>query len=333
MTQYNNDHRYLFMTGVIRACETKMITRELVDQLISSDSLTKIVELLRDTVYQDFLGDDDAAHALERVPHLRRDWLFRFMDTHAPHEELTDLLRVGYDYHNIKILLKEKIFEQKNAVALADMGTVNREKLMDIFTNENYESLPPFMRNGVVEAVDAYYATRRVILLDLTMDRNMFEDLLDRAKKIESRLIVEHFRMSIDLLNLQTALRAREVNQETAIRERLFIPGGEIDLDILWALVDGGVEEIAAVAAECGLDRISRAAAEVPANPFAIERESDNTLLDHLRPTRFLIWGVEPAFSFGFAVEMELKILGIIISCRRAGLTPEWIKRRLPEPF
>ena len=333
MTQYNNDHRYAFMTGVIRACETKMITKELVDQLIRADSLTKIVELLRNTVYQDFLGNDDASHALERVPHLRKDWLFRFLDAHAPHEELSELLRVGYDYHNIKILLKERIFEQENAAALVDMGTVNREKLMDVFTNENYETLPPFMYKGVVEAVDAYYATRHAILLDLTMDRNMFEDLLDRAKKVESRLLVEHFRMAIDLLNLQTALRAKEMSQETAIRESLFIPGGEIDLDILWALVDGGVKEVAAVAAEFGLDRISRAAAEVPANPFAIERESDNTLLDHLRPTRFLIWGVEPAFSFGFAVEMELKILGIIINCRRAGLSPEWIKKRLPEPF
>jgi V/A-type H+-transporting ATPase subunit C len=204
---------------------------------------------------------------------------------------------------------------------------------MHIFINGNYESLPPFMRKGVMEAIDAFYMTRRVILIDLFTDRNMFEDLLDRAKKVESRFIVKHFRLAIDLLNLRTALRAREMTHDTAISEYLFIPGGKIALDTLCALVDGGIEEVAAVAIECGLVRISRAVAEYPTNPFAIERESDNALLEHLRPTRFLLWGVEPAFSFGFAVEMELKILGIIMSCRRAGLSPEWIKRRLPEPF
>ena len=65
MGQYNNDHRYVFMTGVIRACETKMITKEITDQLIRADSMAKIFELLKDTVYQNFLGDNDTEYAFE----------------------------------------------------------------------------------------------------------------------------------------------------------------------------------------------------------------------------------------------------------------------------
>lgn len=333
MAQYSNDHRYLFMTGVIRACEAKMIHAEWVDQLIRAESLNRMIELLKDTGYQDFLGSDDAPHTLDRVLHLRRHWLFRFLDAHAPHQELSELLRLGYDYHNIKILLKERIFEQENAAALVDTGVIDKEKIRNIFSNEDYEALPLFVRKGVFKAVDAYYTTRHAILVDLIMDRTMYEDLLDHAVKTQSPLIVEHVRMAIDLSNLQTAMRAEKVEQDAASRENLFIPGGEIGLNTLWKLLDQGVEGVTTVADEYGLNRISRAAAEHSTNPFAIEREADNTLLDHLRPTRFMIGGVEPVFAFGFAVEMELKILGIIIGCRQAGMGPEWIRMRLPEPF
>ena len=333
MAQYSNDHNYLFMTGVIRAFETKMIHAKWVDQLIRADSLNRLVELLRDTGYQDFLGSDDAPYTLDQVLHLRRHWLFRFLDAHAPHQELSELLRLGYDYHNIKILLKERIFEQENAAALVDTGVIDKEQIRNIFSNEDYEALPLFMRKGVLESINTYYTSRHAILVDLIMDRTMYEDLLDRADKTQSRLIVEHVRMAIDLSNLQTAMRAEKMEQDAAFRENLFIPGGEIGLNTLWELLDQGVEGVTTVADEYGLNRISRAAAEYPANPFAIEREADNTLLDHLRPTRFMIGGVEPVFAFGFSIEIELKILGIIIGCKQAGMGPEWMRMRLPEPF
>ena len=328
-----NDHRYAFITGIIRACEAKMLNAERIDQLVQADSPNHIVGILRDTVYREFIGDNAVTNTLSRLPQLRREWLFRLIEDYAFHEELGDLLKVGYDYHNIKILLKERIFEQDNADALVDTGTIGREMLMDIFHNENYASLPPSMRKGVTEAIDAYYTTRRAIIIDLVLDGTLLKDLLERAKRIQCPLIMAHFRLAIDLSNLQTALRARGMEHEAVIKENLFIQGGEIDRPTLEVLMDKGVKEVAAVAAEQGLDRIVRASAEYPTNPFAIERESDNTLLDRLRPARFLLWGMEPVFAFGFAVEMELKILGIIISCRQAGLSPEWIRMRLPEPF
>ena len=328
-----DDHGYAFLTGIIRACETKMLNTEQVDQLVQADSPDHIAGMLRDTLYQPFIGDEAGANTLPRLSRLRREWLYRLIEDFAPHKEIGDLLKLVYDYHNIKILLKGRIFEQDNADALVDAGTIGREMLVDIFQNEDYASLPPSMQKAVTEALATHDTTRRAILIDLVLDRTLLEELLERAKRMQCPLITAHFRLTIDLSNLQTALRARAMDHKDIIEEHLFIPGGEIDPQTLKEIMDKGIKKVAEVAAEQGLERIVRASVEDPKNPFAIERESDNTLLDQLRPARFLLWGMEPVFAFGFAIEMELKILGIIMSCRQAGLSPQWIRMRLPEPY
>jgi V/A-type H+-transporting ATPase subunit C len=184
-----------------------------------------------------------------------------------------------------------------------------------------------------MDAIDTYYSTKQAILLDLTIDNNMYENLLYESTKSGSDFIEEYIRLSIDLSNIQTAYRAKGVAGHEIIRKSLFAPGGKIDDELLFALIDNRIKDAAIFGNQYGLARISQAVSEYPLNPFAIERESDNTLSDHLRPSKFMIWGMEPVFSFGFAVEMELKILGIIISCKKLSLGPEWIRKRLPEPF
>ena len=62
MTRYSYDTRYAFITGAIRAIEAKMITSELIDHLKRADSLKSAMQLLKNTVYNDFFqehGDTD----------------------------------------------------------------------------------------------------------------------------------------------------------------------------------------------------------------------------------------------------------------------------------
>ncbi len=308
-----------------------MLTPAIITRLKQADSFPLAVQILKDTVYRDFFKDKSSSENFIKILNLKRQRLFEFIDRYSFHKEIGQILRIGYDYHNIKVLLKEKIFELSDTNALFSIGRVDIDKITSIFRDETYNMLPDFMHEAVDRAVEIYYSTKHPMLLDLSVDKIMFKDLLSMSESLASPLIKDHIRLTIDLANIKTALRIKNLSFDTAIRENIFIHGGNIDIKAIG--LSGGVktEKIIEVLDKHGLHRLSKAAAEFKENPFAIEREIDNTLTDNLRPSIFLVWGVEPVFTFGFAVEMELKILRIILEIKKSGFETEWIEKRLPE--
>jgi len=308
-----------------------MLTPAIITRLKQADSFAMAVQILNDTVYREFFKEDSAAENFIKILNLKRKRLFEFIDKHSFHKEIGQILRAGYDYHNIKVLLKEKIFEISDTKAVFDVGIIDIDKITGIFRDETYNMLPKFMHEAVDRAVEIYYSTEHPMLLDLAVDKIMFKDLLSRSQSLASPLIKDHIRLTIDLANIKTALRIKKLSLNSAIKENIFIHGGDIDIKAIDLFGNGKTEKIIDVLDKHGLHRLSKAVAEFKENPFAIEREMDNTLTDNLRPSIFLVWGVEPVFAFGFAVEMELKILRIILEIKKCGFETEWIEKRLPE--
>lgn len=331
MSLYRYDTRYAFLTGIIRAYEPKMLTPATIDRLKQADSFALAVRILKDTVYRDFFKEESNTENFIKILDLRRKKLFEFIDKYSFHKEIGQILRLGYDYHNIKVLLKKNIFELSDTNALFDVGTINIKEITDIFKDETYNKLPDFMHEAVNRAVQLYYSAKHSILIDLSVDKIMFQDLLNKSESLASPLIKNHIRLTIDLANIKTALRIENLSFDTAIRENIFIHGGDIDIKAIVLPGAGKTEAIIKVLDQRKLHRLSKVTAEFKENPFAIEREIDNTLTDNLKPSIFLVWGIEPVFVFGFAVEMELKILRIILEIKKYGFETEWIEKRLPE--
>ena len=298
-----------------------MLTPAIITRLKQADSFALAVQILKDTVYRDFIKEDSAAENFIKILDLKKKRLFEFIDRYSFHKEIGQILRIGYDYHNIKVLLKEKIFEISDTNALFSFGIIDIDKITGIFRDETYNMLPDFMHEAVDKAVEIYYSTKEPISLDLAVDKIMFKDLLSSSQSLASPLIKDHIRLTIDLANIKTALRIKNlslnavIREDAIVRENIFIHGGNIDIKTIdpadYMSGSGKTEKIIKVLDKHGLYRLSRAAAEFKENPFAIEREIDNTLTDNLRSSISLVWGVEPVFTFGFAVEMELKILSV----------------------
>ncbi len=333
MRQSKSDSKYLFITGAIRALEAKRITPEIINQLLKSETSNEAVDFLKSTIYYDFSREHEDASDITELIRWRRNWLLRFIEKYSFHKDVNAALRLKYDYHNIKTLLKGNILETDNNEMVLDTGIIEQNDIIQIFKDEDYGKLPAIMQNGIDDAVEAYYADKNLILIDLVIDRTMFLDILDRCQNLGSLLLYQHLALNIDLINIQTMLRSEDLAAGKAITKRLFIPGGSIEISYLNQISKNPMDHLTELTSRYNLDRLSRSISEYPDNPFAIEKACDDTLTGHIRQARYYIWGVEPVYAFGYAVELELKILGTILSGIEAGIEKELLKKRLPEPY
>ncbi|MCP4129497.1 MAG: V-type ATPase subunit [bacterium] len=333
MSIYKYDNRYAFITGFMRALEAKRVTREIISQLTQAGSIEEAMEIVRGAGYADFFRAREESTDVDALIHWKRAQVLELLEKYTFHGEIVKIFKLGYDYHNIKILLKGKIFEFESPELLVDIGTIEKKEMVDIFKNEYYNLLPPLMNQAVLTAVDRYYTEKHPILIDLVIDRILYKDILSQSAILGNKFIEDFLKLKINLLNIQTSLRGKEFAGIDSIREKIFIPGGTISKRRLYKLLDAEIEEAAEDVEALGYTRAAEAVRGYGESPFAIERECDNILVEYIRPAAYLVWGIEPFFAFGQAMEMELKIIGIILSGKRSGFSPEWMETRLPEPY
>ncbi|MBN1496030.1 MAG: V-type ATPase subunit [Spirochaetes bacterium] len=333
MTRQRCDWGYLFITGSLRAMEALRVTGAILDRMAKSRSTAEALEHLAATYYRDFLarltGPGDYRSMLEA----RRKWFLDFIDAAAPDYGPGAFFRIGFDYHNIKVLLKEKIFETGRMTAMAGLGTIPETTMTALFESEGYSDLPECMADAVGAAVEAYYTSRDPLVIDCVADRFLFEDIRRRAMATGSSFIITHYRTLADLTNFHSFLRSRGIAGDSAALKELYVPGGFIEIDFFKKLSPGDIRALEDHARRYGYEGISRGIPEFENNPFAVEHEIENTLAEQLESARFLIGGIEPLFAFGKETELELSILGAILAGLDRGMKPEAIAGRLPSRF
>ena len=98
------DTDYLFLSAMIRARETKMLTREKMERMLDAPGFDEAAKLMADSGYADMSGMD--ASQIDDALNQHRSAIFNELAGILPEPELVDAFRMKYDYHNAKVLIK-----------------------------------------------------------------------------------------------------------------------------------------------------------------------------------------------------------------------------------
>jgi V/A-type H+-transporting ATPase subunit C len=327
------DSRYIFITGVIRALEVKRVRKDMIDQILRSGSLKAGMEILHESLYFEYIRMHGADEDLDGMLSWRRGEVFDFLSKYSTDDNVAALLRSAYDFHNIKVLLKNKIFDYDDISNLSIFGSFSREKITGIMRDEEYNSLHPDMKSGIYSAVELYFTLKNPLVIDAVLDKFMFRYQLNLSENFHRSWISDFYRLAVDLLNFRIVFRSKDFINIKSELKNILINGGNIpEEEFLGIIADSdtrgrGVK----IADKYGLSRLANGIDKIEEDLFQIEKECDNTLLDYIRTSDYFIWGPEPLVAYAFIVEMEIKVLGIVLSSFRSGFSEEWIRKRLPE--
>ena len=251
----------------------------------------------------------------------------------CPDKESIRLFRYGYDFHNLKAMLKSSVSGIPHTDALIDMGTYDVDKLAGEVSENNYRFTPQHLADAALEALAQYESTKRLDSISCSCDRSKWRFLLEKARKSYSQIIFRVFREYIDLANIKTFFRVREFAEDHSIFERYFIPGGSHDLDLF---TDHMEEEIGLFLDQLRKTRherriVSKGLKTWPEEKsfWRLEIESDNFLLDQFHQMRHQTFSLAPLIYYLLRKISETKLIRTVTGCKLIGMPRSRIEERL----
>lgn len=315
----------------IRHAEKKLLTKQQLQRLADAKNLEDAIKLLNETSYSSELSKLDRPENYEQVLSEVLNKTYKEAMEISPEKSLVEILSCKYDYHNLKVLVKENILKEKfdSMYCMLDENEIEAFRELALKNDEG-------LSKDFKECLDSFETTKDPQDIDIFIDKKYFEKVLSLAEEFKLEMITEYFKAMIDFINLRTFIRCRKQNQVKETLEKVLIKGGDIETD---KILDMFYEDIEILPIKLKAYKIGRVLSKIveeykntnSLNSF--EKSMDDYLVEIVRKAKSIHYGAEVIFSFLFAKELEIKNLRLILVGKVNGLSADFIKERLREVY
>jgi V/A-type H+-transporting ATPase subunit C len=328
----SHDERYAYASGRIRALEITLLGRQRIDRIAEAETLDEAMRHLSDTAYAQHLDEiEESGYQVFLRNEERR--LLDLVDSLSLDREVSDILRLRHDFHNLKVAMREKVSGRDLSDLYVDLGRFDPEEVRLPVKNEMPDSLPDIFAAVVKQALEAYTASGDPGRADIVVDKAMFAHFLEVAAGYGGLFIKSIVRTWIDLANIRTFMRARYLGLQARELPGLLIEGGLVRPSDLSEIYQATPDEILGRFEFSPYRRvveIGGAAAEKSGSFVPLEREIDGVVISLLRVARYFTFGLEVVIAYALMKQMEIKALRLVLAAKDGGTAPAFIKERIP---
>lgn len=327
---------YIFASARVRGAEKNLLTRELAEKMADSRDVDEALRILLDLGY----GGEDA----EMQDHADTDSLlsheliktYDFILEVAPDKSVFDPFFCPYEYHNLKVLLKAEFAGTDPTPALIHIGTLLPEELSVMVRERDFLSMSEIMRNAVSEAIEVFSRTKDPQRIDFILDRACYAEMSAAAGRSGSRFIQDYVSLMIDLVNLKTFIRVREMKRPWEFLKQVILAGGSLDESFFEESYEDSFDQLSEKLLSCGLsDIVSQGgAALAETGRFTVlEKLCDDKLTSFAGDAKYVSFGVEPLAAYLIAREGDIRLARIIFAGLEQGLAREAIAERMRKTY
>lgn len=326
------DTDFLFLTSMLRARESKLLTNEKLERLVDISEFEDAVKVLSDYGYPDMSG-----MSITTVDESLCDYRAQlFCELYGFREAVIflDLFRLKYDYHNIKVLVKAAGANTTGDHLLSAAGRIAPKPLAEAFITGERRDLPIMMTEAMGKAFGTLSRTFDPQLADMVVDRQYFAELTELAQKIDLKFVTGYIHILIDSANLRTVVRSLRSKISTDFIKDALIAGGSIRTELLLKISPSGEELKDIFTASLLSNTAQLAPAAIAGGALTtFERSCDDAVTLYLRQAKLVSFGPQPVVAFIAAVEAELMSIRMILTGILSGIAPEIIRERLRNSY
>lgn len=326
-------NKFIQSSTRLRVLEKELLKSENFIRISEQDTLEDALRSLSDTVYNKFINKISSPTEYEVI---LKEEVTRFYDEVydiSPSRIPVDLVTLKYFYHNLKVLIKEKIGEEDLKDLFMTFGGFDIKEYRDGILKGSKRN-KYFELIGKIEEV--YEEKKDPQVIDIYLDNAYFKDLLDLAEESEVDLFINYAKNLIDFTNIRTLLRAKKQEKDMEFLRNIILPGGKLReeayLDLLNREISSDTETFKRLDIykyiKDGLDDFKE-----KGNLSNFEMEMDNYFIDLIKDVKYITYGPEVIFANVLAKEMEIKNLRIILVSKLNGLDGEFIREKLRDSY
>ena len=334
MTRRKSDE-YQFPCAVIRGNERTLLGRNDLLKIIEAKQMSHAMGVLAEFGYgngREMASPRDFEGVLREEQKRVSDLVFSILPDRAELE----LLCLPADYHNLKVLLKAEALGQDAGTLLVDGGSLPKEKLMQMVQERNFVFLSDTMKHAVQDAIDLFARGRDPQEIDITLDKACYKEMKERADAVEEPFLTGYVQLSIDILNVCTFIRLRQMGKNWMFFQKVFLEGGTIDEKVFTAGYEEAYQQFADKMAPYGFRDVVAAGGGLVKDTgkyTLLEKLCDDLRTGYIRDAKYITTGLAPIAAFYIAKEGEIKNLRMVLTGKAAGLSEDIMKERLRETY
>lgn len=330
------EEKYAYALGRVRAVEARLLDRATIERMIDAPDVYSAFKVLEEAGYSHVDGQVKDRLPIDEILDEEELKLLRFIKETSPDERLVELVTLRHDYHNLKVMLKAKIYDVSPTGAVSHLGSLSTEAISEALDGEA-RALPREFTQAIEKAQAVHSLRPSPEVIDIVIDKEMHEALLDKAQSIGIPFLTEQVQREIDFLNISIFLRAGKMKRDRWLVDQALVPGGKVDpVKLSHAYEDESSDALMDVLSGTGYEFIARRGlklVEEGESLSEIERFFEGAVGRSIRHARYVPLGPEPLIGYILAKQQELRIARLVIAGKAAGVSRDSMRERLRDAY
>ncbi|HEA47161.1 MAG TPA: V-type ATP synthase subunit C [bacterium] len=318
------DTRYAYITGRVRALEARLLDKLKIERMIAAPSAKASLSELEETDYGPYASQLKEINNFEDLLYDELKRLYSFIDKGSLDKELTDLFRLRYDFHNLKVFLKNKFKEKPlplEKLPLIDLGTIEPRKV-----GEAKEFL-----QIQKETTRAFEEKKNPQDIDIILDKEYYRLCVEKAEESENGFVIDLFHTEIDLINIKTFFRCRTLKRDKNFFSKVLIGEGSLTKRLFLEFYE---KEESAFLRKLSFTSYAKVIIGYEKEGLkGLELSCDNFFLEYIKKTKFITAGLEVLIAYLIAKENEINLLRSVLTGKINEIPAQMIRERLRETF
>jgi V/A-type H+-transporting ATPase subunit C len=313
---YKEKTSYGYASGRLRVLETRLLNKASIGRLLEADTAREVLRLLAEGDYGIALSEFSDPADFEKALEIEMKRTYALIDELSHDPDLTQIFRIRWDFHNLKVLLKASYLKDLSPNTddiLVKFGTIPIEDIK--LTIE-----PEAEKKGNTLLYNFIYA---------------------RVADYVNPFLKGYFEAFADLNNIRNFIRVKILGGSIKILDAVLLPHGTLAKKLFLQQYEETIENFVADMVESDLTRtpyvglVAEAVRGWEENHSLAEFEKliDNYLINYIKPAKYIIFGVEPLIAYLLAKENEIKLIRIIMTGKINDLPIEIINERLRDTY
>lgn len=340
-----------------RMYEKNLLTRADLERLNDYESLREVLNQLNDTIYRESINNLARVEEYESIlkAELRRS--YKAIRDIAPDKNILNYMQEKYNFHNLKVLIKELVQDKDYSNLYLEMGDIDLAYIKKNLIKEEektdfFDKIEGLKTKKEVEvsknpndvyleyaklALDKFRQTDNPQDIDISLDRSYYERILQDANQLGLDSLVDFTRERIDLINLKSLLRIKSQNSSIEGLDSALIRGGFIEVDKFKEYFNFDINRLASSLANTRIAKYVNEALtdkdKLDNNILNLEKAIDSHMTDFTRDSKLVTFGPEVLMNYIISKETEIKNLRILLVSKQNKLPKEFTLEKLRKSY
>lgn len=319
----------------IKILEGKLVNKDRINRMIESESAEEAFRILQESSYGAG-ADANSPREFEKMIADEMKELRTLIGEISPDEELTDIFLMRYDYKNSKAYLKMQMSSSDVDAAVSDAGKVPARELREMVFQKDTVGLPKHLSDAITAAERQIAVDPNPNKVDNIMDRHYISWAESTAKRKNNAFLIKYFTMFVDLNNILSLLRVRQMEADTSLLKDTLLDGGAINKDFIIDAYPLGDDMLPlkfknTVYGYALVEAMEKAVSEKRA--WSFERFTENMLIECAKEQKIKVFGIEPVLAYIIAKENEATAIRMVMTGKTNKLDADQIRGRLRELY